>query len=45
MRLTSGCEVLDGDFWKDEWLSGSTKGKWTRLLIYDLKAWLERGHG
>ncbi len=30
--------------WKER-LSGSSKGEWTRLLIHDLEAWLERGHG
>ncbi len=29
--------------WK-EWLSGSLKREWTRLLIHNLYAWLERGH-
>ncbi len=28
-----------------KWLSGSSKGEWTRLLIRNLKVWLERGHG
>ncbi len=30
--------------WK-EWLSKSSKGEWTCLLIRNLDAWLERGHG
>ncbi len=30
--------------WKER-LSGSSKGEWTLLLIHNLKAWLERGHG
>ncbi len=29
--------------WK-EWLSESSKGKWTHLLIRNLDAWLERGY-
>ncbi len=29
--------------WK-EWLSESSKGEWTRLLIHNHDAWLERGH-
>ncbi len=29
--------------WKER-LSGSSKGEWTRLLIRNLDAWLERGH-
>ncbi len=27
--------------WK-EWLSGSSKGEWTHLLIHNLEAWLEK---
>ncbi len=30
--------------WKER-LSESSKGQWTRLLIRNLDAWLERGHG
>ncbi len=29
----------------EKWLSGSSKGEWTHLLIHNLEAWLERGHG
>ncbi len=30
--------------WK-EWFSGSSKGEWTHLIIYNLEVWLGRGHG
>ncbi len=30
--------------WKER-LTESFKGEWTRLLIHNFEAWLERGHG